>query len=179
MVYSCGMSNPPKPDYEIIERDGLLVVERQDAPKKRKLHLPRLAIPRISFSKFGTNLFRRQEYLDFDEAGNAIIYATTLKTLLNLDARDGDRYYITERQQAILGYVLNAPWFLIGPAVLVPFIVGQLDWMWILALALAAMIGAAFVYPMWQEVEDIHGQRYEPEERAEPAPGPPVNAPAP
>ncbi len=173
------MIDPPKPNYEIIEREGLLVVERQDAPQKSKFHLPRLAIPRISFSKFGTKLFRSREYTDFDEAGNAIVYASTLRAVLHLDARDGDRYYVTARQQAILGYVLNAWWFLVGPAILSPFILVQLDWMWELALALAAMIGAVFVYPMWQEVEDIQGQRYEPEEWVEPAPGPPVNAPAP
>lgn len=161
------MQDPPKQKYRVVQRHGRLAVEPDAAGKPRLL--PRLSIPLIRFPtelvwKGGRDLFAWKCNPELDTHGNAIVFAGDLKDLIELDARSGDQYYVTERQQALFGYLLYGSWVLIPLGVFGLMFVRMFSLpLVVLLLVLAALI-AGYIYTLWAEVQAIHGQRYFPED---------------
>ncbi len=102
------MEEPPKPEFTVVERDGRLVVEKVEQPRKASLEnvrLPRL--PQLTFDwiRLGEGLLARLHSFDLTEAGHALLTASQLEDGIKLSARPYDLYYLTPRQQAIIGYL--------------------------------------------------------------------------
>lgn len=102
------MEEPPKPEFTVVERDGRLVVEKVEHPRKaslEKVRLPKLPQVRFDWIRLGQGLLARLHSFDLTEDGHALLTASQLEDSIKLSARPYDLYYLTPRQQAIIGYV--------------------------------------------------------------------------
>ncbi len=172
------MNEPPQPEYTVVERDGRLVVEKvAEARPGRlsKIRLPELPALRSDVWTIGQSLLTRFIGPDITEDGHALMTASQLEPFIKLSARPYDLYYLTPRQQAIIGYLAalqsnGAILIVIGGAFMMAF--GTwLIWLFMLGGVAAATMTTYFM----DDYKAIALQEYTPtapapEQAAPPAP---------
>lgn len=149
--------------YRVVERDGRLVVEPREKPPRRYSARWKFKLPRISPNRIGLWLFQELHSYELTEDGFAIISAESLQHSITLDARSYDLYYLTQAQQSALGWNRVIGWVPIVVAFLFPLAVladSAIAWfVGIVALACLAAGWKAYA----DQLESIHGQRFEPD----------------
>ncbi len=160
------MEQPPKPEYTVVERDGRLVVEKVEEARKvnfDNVRVPKLPPLEFDWIKLGQALLARFHSFDLTEDGHALLSASQLEDSIKLSARPYDLFYLTPRQQAIIGYVTMANrwgFFLVAAVVVVFALLFGASLFWLV------MIGAIAALPLKayfkDEYEGIAQQLYEP-----------------
>lgn len=175
------MEKGPRRNFQIVERDGRLVVEREHGtPSSRlRLRLRAFDLPNLSWRRWGLKLFQRRHYFDLTTDGDAILSADSLSRYLKLDARSYDLYYISPDQQALLGWSGVANYAAIAACALFYLLVGILDFPVLLVVALFVVLTLAAQHFLKDATSSIAYQRYEPTEAESPEPEPAPSAPTP
>lgn len=159
------MSEPPKPEYVVVERDGRLVAEKvgQARPGRlAKVQLPKMPLLKFDWLETGQSLLARSHSYDLTAEGDALLTASQLENYIKLSARPFDLYFLSPRQQAIIGYLAQihkngVTLAMIAGAILLFF--GQVFmWLFIPGAILAASLTTYFR----DEYFAIHQQLYEP-----------------
>ncbi|HEX4847836.1 MAG TPA: hypothetical protein VFV30_06805 [Novosphingobium sp.] len=171
------MTEPPKPQYTVVEREGRLVVEKAGEPAKGrlgKIPFPGLTPSNFDWLKTGQALLTRYYSPKLTDDGQAVMPASQLEPYIKLSARPDDLYYLTPRQQAIIGYLTalhrnGIIVFVVITAMAVIFESG----VFLLAIALAIATATLTTY-FKDEYEAIRQQLYVPATPPAPEGGPPL-----
>lgn len=111
----------------------------------------------------GLRLFQESFSYELTEEGFAIISAESLRDSIVLDARSHDLYYLTEAQQSALGWVRVIKWFPIVVVSLLPLAsLADSAIAWFVGILALACLAAGWK-AQFDQLESIHGQRFEPD----------------
>jgi hypothetical protein len=168
------MIEAPKPEYRIVEREGRLVVEQEDAPSKpataRGWQFPKLSGQRFDWLAYGQKLLAQRHTFETAPDGNALLTADQLASTVKLSARGDDLYYLTARQQAMIGYLglRDNSGAVIAGAVGALFLLGVFGMFWMIVVLFIAFATLSSYFK--SEYDAIQHQRHLPTEASAPAP---------
>lgn len=150
----------PSPDYRIVDRDGLLVVEPNAPGERPQSRSARFTGLTRGLQDLGLKLFVLRYSPDRVLAGKAIVRAERLPDMISVDAPVDALYYVTRQQQILLGYlVLPKLWFavIVAMGALASQVENPVWFALFLPLALAASGGGLW---LWNRLLAIRQQFY-------------------
>lgn len=160
------MDEPPQPEYKVVERDGQLVVEKTGQSRKAgdaNARPPKVPTMRFDWIKLGQALFARLHSFDLTEDGHAVVTVSQLENSIKLAARPYDLYYLTPRQQAIIGFIaVVRRWgiLMLLPTLFVFTFIFDASPFWLMLMMAMAALPLTTYFK--DEYEAIHQQVYEP-----------------
>lgn len=156
------MRELPAPKFKIEERDGQLVVIEEKQRKRPRLRLPRPKLPALRFEEWGIALFRRRHFPDYNDVGDAFVLASALDIIETIDARSDDWFWLTPRQQAVLGWASYWPLASGISLVAVFLMIERSSLLGFLFVAISIMAFMVFLHTWWTPfTEQIQLQRLE------------------
>ncbi|WP_309750421.1 hypothetical protein [Novosphingobium sp.] len=168
------MIEPPKPEYNIVEREGRLVVEKTgEAPHKPALRgwsLPKQPSLRLDWIALGQKLLARRHTFETTEDGRALLTADQLASTVKLSARGDDLHYLTPRQQAMIGVlgVKDDTGATIAIGVAALFLLGIFGIFWLVVVLFIAVATLSGYFE--SEYDAIQHQQYVPPDPSAPVP---------
>jgi hypothetical protein len=160
------MDEPPQPEYTVVERDGRLVVEKVGETRKASFtdfRPPKLPPLEFDWIRLGQTVFARLLSFDLTEDGHAVITVSQLEDSIKLSARPYDLYYLTPRQQAIIGFItMLHRWgiLMLLPTLLVFTFIFDASPFWLMLMMAMAALPLTTYFK--DEYEAIRQQIYEP-----------------